>query len=62
MKPNDSLLLGADLVKSPDLLHAAYNDSGGVTAKFNLNVLAVLNRRLNGDFKLREFLSTTQYI
>ena len=56
-----ALLLGADLVKSPDLLHAAYNDSDGVTAKFNLNLLAVLNRRLKGDFQF-EILSTTQYI
>ena len=61
MKPNDSLLLGADLVKSPDLLHAAYNDSDGVTAKFNLNLLAVLNRRLKGDFQFQNFVHYAIY-
>ena len=61
MKPNDSLLLGADLVKSPDLLHAAYNDSDGVTAKFNLNLLAVLNKRLGGDFRLENFVHHAIY-
>ncbi len=61
MKSNDSLLLGADLVKSPNLLHAAYNDSGGVTAKFNLNLLTVLNRRLGGDFGLGNFVHHAIY-
>ena len=48
----DSLLLGADLVKDRARLVAAYNDARGVTAAFNRNVLAVLNRELGADFDL----------
>lgn len=50
MGPGDHLLLGADRVKEPDVLHAAYNDDGGITAEFNRNVLRVLNRELSADF------------
>lgn len=50
-----ALLLAVDLIKSPTLLHAAYNDSAGVTAKFNLNVLARANRDLGADFNLDNF-------
>ncbi|GAP36542.1 L-histidine N(alpha)-methyltransferase [Piscinibacter sakaiensis] len=46
------LLIGVDLVKSPALLHAAYNDAAGVTAAFNLNLLARANRELGADFAL----------
>ncbi|MFJ9553028.1 L-histidine N(alpha)-methyltransferase [Nocardiopsis sp. NPDC101807] len=46
----DSLLLGADLVKDPARLVAAYDDAQGVTAAFNRNVLGVVNRRLGADF------------
>lgn len=46
----DTLLLGTDLVKDPAALEAAYNDSAGVTARFNKNVLSVLNRELDADF------------
>lgn len=46
----DTLLLGADLVKEPARLDAAYNDAAGVTAAFNKNVLRVLNRDLDADF------------
>ncbi|HUF12846.1 MAG TPA: L-histidine N(alpha)-methyltransferase [Longimicrobiales bacterium] len=46
----DRLLLGVDLKKDPALLNAAYNDSAGVTAEFDLNVLRVLNRELGADF------------
>ncbi|MDP9377448.1 MAG: L-histidine N(alpha)-methyltransferase [Actinomycetota bacterium] len=53
--PDDRLLLGTDLVKDPAVLHAAYNDAAGVTAAFNLNVLAVLNRELAADFDLSAF-------
>lgn len=49
------LLLGADLRKSEDVLHKAYNDREGVTAAFNLNLLARANRDLNADFNLRRF-------
>lgn len=55
MSPGDRLLLGADRVKQPDVLHAAYNDSEGITADFNLNVLRVLNRELGADFDLDGF-------
>jgi L-histidine N-alpha-methyltransferase len=51
----DSFLLGTDLVKSRERVEAAYNDSAGVTAKFNRNVLAVLNRELGADFDLDAF-------
>lgn len=50
-----ALLLGADLVKDPAVLHAAYNDTRGVTAAFNLNLLARANRELGADFDLGQF-------
>lgn len=55
MGPGDHLLLGTDLVKDEDVLHAAYNDREGVTAAFNKNVLAVINRELDGSFPLEQF-------
>jgi L-histidine Nalpha-methyltransferase len=48
--PGDSFLLGTDLVKDPAIIEAAYNDSEGVTAEFNRNVLHVINRELGADF------------
>ncbi len=53
--PRDALLLGADLVKPPELLVPAYDDSQGVTAAFNKNVLARINRELGGEFDLDAF-------
>jgi L-histidine N-alpha-methyltransferase len=53
--PEDRFLLGTDLVKDPATLEAAYNDSQGVTADFNKNVLAVLNRELDANFDLDAF-------
>ena len=53
--PEDRFLLGTDLVKDGAILEAAYNDSRGVTAEFNKNVLAVLNRELGADFDLDAF-------
>jgi L-histidine Nalpha-methyltransferase len=50
MRPGDSLLLGTDLVKDTGRLIAAYDDAAGVTARFNRNVLAVINRELDADF------------
>lgn len=50
MGPDDLLLLGVDRVKHPAILNAAYNDAGGITAAFNLNLLQALNRRLDGNF------------
>jgi L-histidine N-alpha-methyltransferase len=49
------VLLGTDLVKDPEVLVAAYDDSAGVTAEFNRNVLAVLNRELGADFDLENY-------
>jgi L-histidine N-alpha-methyltransferase len=50
LQPGDSFLLGTDLVKDPGRLVRAYDDAAGVTAAFNRNVLAVLDRELKADF------------
>ena len=50
-----ALLIGVDLKKDKQLLSAAYDDAAGVTAAFNLNLLARINRELGGDFQLRRF-------
>ena len=50
-----AMLVGVDLKKDPGVLHAAYNDSRGVTAAFNLNLLARINRELGADFDLRRW-------
>lgn len=55
MEPGDSLLLGTDLVKDVGRLVRAYDDSAGVTAAFNRNVLTVVNRELDADFDLDAF-------
>ncbi|GAA4333776.1 L-histidine N(alpha)-methyltransferase [Variovorax defluvii] len=55
------LLVGVDLVKDPALLHAAYNDSQGVTAAFNLNLLRRANRELGTDFDLDNFSHAAFY-
>ena len=55
LQPGDSFLLGTDLVKDPGRLVRAYDDAAGVTAAFNRNVLAVLNRELGADFDLECF-------
>jgi L-histidine N-alpha-methyltransferase len=55
LRPGDSFLLGTDLVKDPARLVRAYDDAAGVTAAFNKNVLAVLNRELGADFDLDTF-------
>jgi L-histidine Nalpha-methyltransferase len=52
---DDHLLIGFDLVKDVDRLEAAYNDSAGVTADFNRNVLRVINHELGGDFDVDAF-------
>jgi L-histidine N-alpha-methyltransferase len=51
----DHLLLGTDLVKDPAVIEAAYDDSAGVTAEFNRNVLRVINRELDADFDVDAF-------
>lgn len=55
LQPGDSLLLGTDLEKSSSQLVAAYDDELGVTAAFNLNLLARINRELDADFDLAHF-------
>ncbi len=55
LRPGDALLLGADLVKPEAALLLAYDDPLGVTAAFNLNLLARINQELRGDFDLRRF-------
>jgi L-histidine N-alpha-methyltransferase len=59
--PDDHLLLGTDLVKDATRLEAAYDDSAGITAEFNKNVLEVLNRELGADFDLDAFEHVARY-
>jgi dimethylhistidine N-methyltransferase len=56
-----ALLIGVDLKKDPRVLHRAYNDRAGVTALFNLNILAHLNRRFGTDFHLEQFAHQAHY-
>jgi L-histidine N-alpha-methyltransferase len=55
MSPGETFLLGADLVKDPARLVAAYDDAAGVTARFSLNILNVVNRELDANFDLARF-------
>lgn len=55
LSPGDMLLIGIDLKKSPKTILAAYNDSQGITKRFNLNLLERINRELRGDFKMEQF-------
>jgi len=55
MRDGDHLLIGTDLVKNREVLEAAYNDSEGVTAEFNRNILRVVNEGLDADFDLAAF-------
>lgn len=59
--PSGELLIGVDLKKDREILHAAYNDRRGVTAAFNLNVLRRVNRELEGDFDLAAFRHRAEY-
>jgi dimethylhistidine N-methyltransferase len=61
LKPGDALLLGADVEKSVQDMLLAYDDPAGVTAAFNLNLLARINRELGGDFNLRHFEHYVRY-
>ncbi len=55
MRSGDKLLVGFDLMKNPNLIRNAYFDAQGITARFNMNVLARINRELGGDFDLNKF-------
>lgn len=59
--PGARLIVGADLRKSPDILIPAYNDAAGVTAAFNLNLLARINRELSGTFDVGAFRHEATY-
>ncbi|MEV0011503.1 L-histidine N(alpha)-methyltransferase [Streptomyces sp. NPDC047973] len=61
LSPGDGLLLGTDLVKDEATLVAAYDDAAGVTAEFNKNVLAVVNRELGADFEPDEFAHVARW-
>jgi dimethylhistidine N-methyltransferase len=55
LRPGDHVLVGFDLLKDLSILRAAYDDAAGVTAAFNLNLLARINRELDADFDLDAF-------
>jgi len=55
LRPGDTFLLGTDLVKDTRRLQRAYDDAAAVTAEFNRNILLVVNRELDADFKVEEF-------
>jgi dimethylhistidine N-methyltransferase len=61
LKAGDALLLGTDVEKSVDEMLLAYDDPTGITAAFNLNLLARVNRELGGDFVLRHFEHYVRY-
>jgi len=61
LAPGDSLLLGTDLEKPVPALLRAYDDALGVTAAFNLNLLARINRELDADFRLSQFRHVACY-
>jgi uncharacterized SAM-dependent methyltransferase len=61
MGTHDTLLLGFDLRKNVRVLEEAYNDRGGITAKFNLNLLVRINRELGGEFRLDRFSHLAYY-
>ncbi len=61
LEPGDALLLGVDLVKDEPTMIAAYDDSAGVSAEFNLNILRIINRELDADIPLDAFEHVTRF-
>ena len=61
LRPDDALLLGADLKKAASILIPAYDDALGVTAAFNLNLLSRINRELDGNFNVKRFRHQATY-
>ena len=61
MKDGDLFLIGLDLVKDKDVLEQAYNDSHGITAQFNLNVLSRINSELDSNFNVDKFAHHAVY-
>lgn len=61
LQVGDTLLLGVDLIKPKELVFPAYNDSQGITAKFNMNLLHRINEDLGGNFNLNQFKHLPEY-
>lgn len=61
LQAGDKILLGVDLIKSQDIVLPAYNDSQGITAKFNMNLLDRINTELGGNFELNYFEHQPKY-
>lgn len=61
VQPGGALLIGADLIKDSKVINAAYNDKGGVTSSFSLNLLRRINREIGGDFDAARFRHQAQY-
>ncbi|MBI2150830.1 MAG: L-histidine N(alpha)-methyltransferase, partial [Acidobacteria bacterium] len=61
LRPGDALLLSTDLVKAHDRMLAAYDDAIGLTAAFNLNLLARINRELSANFRVNQFQHEARY-
>ncbi|PKG52764.1 L-histidine N(alpha)-methyltransferase [Olleya sp. 1-3] len=61
LRPNDKVLLGLDLIKSRDIVLPAYNDSQGITKRFNLNLLDRINNELGADFDTNAFVHQPEY-
>lgn len=62
LNEGDTLIIGFDLVKEPELIHKAYNDARNVTAMFNLNILLRINRELDGVFDISKFSYLGRYL
>ena len=61
LRPNDKVLLGLDLIKSRDIVLPAYNDSQGITKRFNLNLLDRINDELGANFDTNNFIHQPEY-
>lgn len=61
LKTSDLLIIGFDLIKDPEVILPAYNDSEGVTSDFNLNLLTRINREMEADFNLKNFVHHPVY-
>jgi len=61
LQKGDLVLIGFDLKKNPKVIHAAYDDAGGLTKAFNLNLLTRINRELGGNFDISQFEHYASY-
>ncbi|MFD1552999.1 L-histidine N(alpha)-methyltransferase [Putridiphycobacter roseus] len=61
LNPGDKLLLGVDLIKAKEIVGPAYNDSKGITAAFNINLLERINKQLEANFNLNQFEHQPEY-